>query len=294
MRRQIVLLVLVLGLCCTGAFADLTLESGLGYVQMPSAEVAKKGDWHLSGGYLSLGGTSELSGLGIPTPCDGDAYKISVATGILKSADLSASVIAVDKSYGTATAFNMCSKFKVMEKPSAGLALTVGSMFTLWSSDMERGVGGGQYLDIDLPGVSSMFIVLDKNWETGLPGDRKVKASIGAMYDYYGESRQILRNPPAPLFVPPGLPIDSTGLVAKERFLQPFGAFEYKSGGWTVVGEYKPKLRESNFTYRSEVWSVAVRRDLPGGLTVSGGLSNYNIPYTDSDAEFFVNGTFNF
>jgi len=279
--------VLLILLCGAGAFATQTLNSATGYGQMPSAAVAAMGEIELSGAYVKTAGTNELSALRGSYPCDGSGYNARVLGGVGDNLELGIGYLKVDKDYGDATAFTVAAKTKIMAKSEQGWSLAAGASYRDWSSDLRKAIPADMdTLIMELPSVTSLYLVLDKDWKGA--DSWQGKASLGVVYDHFSDSQQRLESG-APFFVvPDDFPISDTGKVKSQSFISPFVGLQFSRGEWSFIGDYKPQLEKDSFKYASEIWSAAVRKSCRSGLVVTAGMTNFNLPYTDSDGAFFI------
>lgn len=286
--------VILLLLCCGGgAFAAQSLNSATGYGQLPSAAVAPTGEIEISGAYVRTAGTNELSALRGSYPCDGKGFNLRALAGVTKHFEFGLGYLKVDKSYGNATAFTVAGKAKLMEKSEQGLSVSAGASYRSWSSDLRKEIPADlDTLIMDLPSVTSLYLVLDKDWPKTAADSWQGKASLGVVYDHFSDSQQRLASGIPYFVVPDDFPISSAGKVKSENFLSPFVALQLSNGDWSLIADYKPRLEKSNFKYASEVWSAAVRKQCRLGLAVTAGVTNFNLPYTDSDGACFIDFSF--
>jgi hypothetical protein len=136
---------------------------------------------------------------------------------------------------------------------------------------------------------------LDKKWKEPVGKDWLAKTTIGVIFDHFGDSKQKLESGLPFFVVPADLPISDTGKVKSQGFVSPFiGLMAINREGWALMGEYKPRLRKDDFSYASEAWSVAVRKSFKDNLTATAGFTNFNVPYSDSNAGIFFDVAFAF
>ena len=181
---------------------------------------------------------------------------------------------------------------KLYENPDYELAVSAAALYRNWSSNLALNVPGDT-INVDLPSVVSAYLALDKAWGSAGDADWRWTTTVGLIYDHYTSSSQTFQSG-APFAVPPGFPVSSTGVIASEDFFKPFIGVKATNGEWSVLGEYKPRLQWGNFNYATEVWSLAVRKELTVNWAATAGVTNFNLPYTDSDPGFFLDVSYKF
>ena len=127
MLRSIVVIALVLGLC-GAAFAVPSLNVASGGVQLPDASVAPKGAIEVSAAYVRSEGTNDL----VPElngGCNGNGYNARVLGGIFNRVELGAGYLGINKEIGEANAWTVAAKWKIIDKPDAGLGLALGAAY---------------------------------------------------------------------------------------------------------------------------------------------------------------------
>jgi hypothetical protein len=291
MLRTTIFITLMLGLCLA-AFAVPNLNVETGGVQLPDASVAPQGAIQVAAAYVRSEGTNEL----VPLPfmvCHGDGYNVRVLGGIAKRLELGAGYLGIDKAAGTANAWTVAAKWKIIDRPCDGLGLALGAAYRGWNSDLKPFL---PIIDkLDLPNVFSAYLALDKTWPTCDTDQWQTTTTLGLMYDRYSETKL-----PGPRVILPGpkgitqLPFVFGGDVPAENFINPFFGVKISKGGWSFIGEFKPKLRKDHFFYQKDVWTAAVRKQCCNDLTITTGVTNFNIPYTNSDPGFFFDLCYRF
>ncbi|HEY3418228.1 MAG TPA: hypothetical protein VGM23_15230, partial [Armatimonadota bacterium] len=118
--------------------------------------------------------------------------------------------------------------------------------------------------------------------------------TVGASLDWYTGAQQALQSGSTTFNIPAGLPISASGKVESAQFFQPFAGLEAGNGKLAILAEYRPKLEKDGLIYNSAVMSLAVRKKLTTGITATVGMTNFNIPYTDSDLGVFADLGFHF
>jgi len=292
-RRALALAAAAL-LCCTAAFAAQTVNSASGYAQAPNAKVLAQGTVEVSGAYVRSEGSNELLKL-LPSPCDGNGFNLRASAGVSDRVEVGLGYLGINKDIGDAHAFTVAGKVSLYQKPESKLAISAGAAYRHWSCDMVAPLPFDGGLDIGLPSVFSMYLVADKGWDAVAGSPWSWVTTVGVVYDSYSSSQQgmgIL----AAVAAPEGAVIilDGNTEIPRETFVRPFLAVEASKGDWSVLADFKPRLRKSGFTYQSEAWSLAVRKTLPNELTVTAGVTNFNLPYTDSNPGVFVDLSYKF
>ena len=297
--RKLLMTALVLGLCCPAVMGAQTLNSASGYVQLPDADVQSRGTVDLSAAYVRSEGTNELSELfpelEPPMPCDGNGWNVRALGGLWDRFEIGGGYLQIDKELGDAKAWSVAAKYKVYENCAKDAAIAVGASYRDWDSNMAVIVSDGYYedtLDVELPQVFSAYLAWDKRWVEADESNWGVKTTIGVMYDRYTSSQQKTAFPF--LVVPPGYPVSRTGVVAADSFVSPFFGVKLDKGGWNLMAEFKPRLRKDRFFYAKDIWSVAVGKDFGSSLSAKAGVTNFNLPYTDSDPGFFFDLSYRF
>mgnify|MGYP001140059873 CR=1 FL=1 len=292
MLMKVMVAALTLAVCITAAAAAPTLNNASGYVQLPDAAVAEKGQYILSAAYVESEGDNELSVLGPALPCTGEGYNLRVLTGLGENSELGVGFLNIDKDSGDASAVTVAAKYVIFTKPESKMALAVGASYRDWSADIEM-EQALDILEVELPQVTSIYLVLDKEWDAAPEQEWVFTTSLGVSWDHYSDSNQEWDSG-APFIVPDDVPIDSPGEVEGDSFISPFLAVKAVNGDWTLMGEYKPRLDEDGFNYASEIWSLAVAKQCKSNWAVTAGITNFNMPYTDSDADWFVDISYAF
>ena len=113
----------------------------------------------------------------------------------------------------------------------------------------------GDTINVDLPSVVSAYLALDKAWGSAGDADWRWTTTVGLIYDHYTSSSQTFQSG-APFVVPPGFPVSSTGVIASEDFFKPFIGVKATNGEWSVLGEYKPRLRWGNLLQNGSAMGI--------------------------------------
>jgi hypothetical protein len=238
----------------------------------------------LSAAYVGSDGTNDLTKAGLAFVCHGNGFNLRALTGLNEKVEVGVGYLNVDKNVGDAHAFTIAGKVKLLEKPESNSTLSAGLAFRNWSADMTIEVSG-EDVKADLPNATSLYVVWDKGWGQGVESAWDWTTSLGLAYDSYSSSHL-----ETSYFFGDveGIPIDSDGTVASESFIEPFVGVKLTNGEWTILGDYKFRERKGNFNYASAIWSLAARKEINPGVTATLGITNFNLPYTDSDPALFL------
>ena len=151
--------------------------------------------------------------------------------------------------------------------------------------------------EIELPNVFSAYLVLDKAWPTSDESDWQTTTSLGLMYDRYAETgTSELKGEVTPNLSERSLAARSPfqfGACAK-GFINPIFGVTVAKAGWSFIAEFKPRLQDDGFFYQKDIWTAAIRKQCSGGLAFTTGVTNFNLPYTNSDPGFFFDLTYKF
>jgi len=281
-------LALLLG--CTAAWATQNLNSATGYVLMPDAGIAPTQLVQVSGAYVASEGTNELTKAGLSAPCHGRGFNFRALTGLSDRAEAGLGWLNVHKSVGDASAFTLAGKAKLFEKPECKLALSAGLLYRSWTADMTVVVSGDD-IDVQLPNVTTLYLALDKEFECATECEWTLTGTLGLAYDSFSTATQHAAWPFADI---PGIPIDSDGKVASQGFIMPFIGVKASNGEWTLLGDFKPREKKGSFIYANTAWSLAARRTFAENWTATFGFTNFNLPYTSSKSNYFLDVSYRF
>ena len=291
--KRVLIAMTLLAMCCGSAFAGVGLEPASGYVHLPDAQVVKTGSIEGFAAYLTTHGTNELGRLTTQAViCDGNGYTLGAVGGIGKGLELGVGYTNIDKAIGTANAFAVAAKWKFVERPESGLAVALGASYRNWNADMHITEPFSDVITIDLPAVTSVYVALDKAFKPSVGSQCIVSGTIGVIYDNYSSSHQstLSGNP----FSGFDVPVSLDGVVASDSFVSPFIGLRADAPKWSVLGEFRPALEKSGFSYQSILWSLAVSGKIGESSTASVGVSTFNLPYTRSTPAFFFELTHKF
>jgi hypothetical protein len=277
---------LVIIMACAIATAEPTLNAASGCVQLPNAEVAKAGGINVAVDFINSTGINELSQLGFYAPCQGNGFNARTTVGFGSSLEVGLGYLGVFKEIGTANALTVGAKYKFYEDPGNSLSFAIGATYRDWDADMSV-FEMYSFIDFNLPTVTSAYIAMDKTF--GVPADCEYTTvvTLGLMFDHYAAAQQTIKYMPIGVQSTRAYAIDEGGEVENAEFFSPFIAFKTTNGNWSLKGEYKPELRKDHFTFSSDVWSIAVSKRVTPNLTATLGLTNFNLPYSDSNAGLF-------
>jgi len=282
-------------LCCTAAFAAQTINSASGYAQAPDAKVLPQGTVEVSGSYVRSAGINDLvNSIALPPPCDGNGFNLRALAGVSDRVEIGLGYLGINKEIGDAHAFTVSGKVSLYQKPESKLAISMGAAYRNWSCDMRTTIVV-YTLDMDLPSVFSVYLAADKRWGAVAGSPWSWVTTVGVVYDRYSSSEQGMGGADGLNLAGAVTQIIITdGNVPAESFVQPFLGVQASKGEWSVLADFKPRLRKNSFNYQSEAWSLAVRKTLPNKLEVTAGLTNFNLPYTDSNPGIFVDLSYRF
>lgn len=289
--RLLVALGLMLFLCCSAATATQNLNSATGYVLVPDASVAPNDSVQVSGAYLATEGKSELSKLQLSAPCHGRGFNLRAITGIGEKAEAGIGWLSVKKDPGTASAFGLAGKIQFYHNPDTKMALAAGLLYRSWTTNMTIHTSVDDF-DADLPNVTTLYLVLDKEWESFSEMDWKWTGTVGLAYDSFSSSRQ--KSATWPFYEDPDLPISADGTIESKTFLTPFLGVKTSNGDWTFLADLKLQEKNKKFIYSDTAWSLAARKSFAESWTATAGLTTFNIPYAKSDVGWFVDVSYQF
>jgi hypothetical protein len=274
------------------ALAAPSLGVPSGYVFLPSAQLAPMDAWDVGLAYIHTAGDNQLGQLADPggLPCDGDGFILRGITGLSPKVEVGAGLQYIDKSYGSALAWILSAKAQVWEDPAQELSAAVGLLYRDWSTDMTGEISGGE-LEVELPAIFSAYLAVDKSWSTA-DGESEGTATLGVMWDSFASTQQVTTS--GLVILPIGWPISPFGKVDSKAALTPFFGIEWAQGDLTFLGEYKPKLDDNGFNYADDLWGLAVRKQVNPDLTLTAGVTSFNLPYTNADPGFYLDAAWVF
>ena len=287
-----VVVFVLLALCCSAAFAAPNLNAQSGYVQLPDATVTPAGEVDLSVAYLRTSQTNDLAKMVDPDLSGvGESWDGRVVTGIGNRVEIGGSFLNARNDAGDTNSWNAAAKVKVYEKD--GLTVALGASYRKFDSDIElQGdffPGPAIDVEVDMPTVTSVYLVMDSCWKTSPDSAWNWKASYGVMWDRYTATEQKIEITD---------PMDGTIVVSagipSEEFFRPIIGASVTNGDWTFMTEYKTKETQDGVIYSSAVWSAAVRKQLSDNLAITAGTTNFNLPYSDSKQGVFADLTYSF
>lgn len=289
---RLLLAALILAMCCTGALASVGLEPASGYVHLPDAQVVPAGRIVGYAGYVSTKGTNELGRVNtMMVPCDGNGFAVGAIGGLGKGMELGAGITGVDKSVGRAGAFAAAFKWRLSGE-KAGYRVALGATYRRWNTDMAIAEPPSNVISLDLPAITSVYLVADKDFTPCAGSIKAVTGTLGVIYESYSSSH--LSNELDLPFFNPSIPVSLSGCVSGDSFVSPFIGVRVEAAKWGILGEFRPKLEADRFSYQSALWSIAVNRRIGESAIATAGVSTYNLPYTVADPAFFFEVAYQF
>lgn len=277
---------LMLVLICSAASAVPNLNTQSGYVLQPDAQVIGSGRLDLAAGYVASEGTNGLTQLGLGTvACHGRGLNVRGVYGIGHRIEVGFGLEDVRKHLGHSVATNLAAKVRIIDRPELGEGVSAGLSFRNWSTAMDLNLSNGGRIRLDIPIVVSAYMVMDKVWRPSGMSGGSVTASLGAVYDHYGPSKQ----KPAPFASSPGIPINADGEVDERDFVVPFLGVKVECPrGWAFLGDFRLREGSGSFKYQGTTWSLAARKTLSSKLVGTAGVTTFNLPYVDPNPGWFV------
>ena len=292
MRRLFWMPLLLTAALTLPALAAPSLGVPSGYVFLPNAQVAPMEAWDVGLAYVHTAGDNQLGALDVSSGplCDSDGFVLRGITGLSETVEVGAGLQYVDKSYGSATAYILSAKAQVWDDAVQGLSAAVGVLYRDWNTDMSFDTFSGS-IDMELPSIFSAYLALDKAWG-GEEGEAAGLATLGLMYDRFDSARQVSNT--GWVVTPMSWPIDFDGTVHSKTAFTPFLAIQLTQNDLTFLGEYKPKIDDNGFNYADDLWGLAVRKQVNPDLTLTAGVTSFNLPYTNADPGFFLDAAWVF